>query len=104
MGTAVARTESRRPAPAEQRPAHRLDLTEVDRNPHAVERHVRNVLIAHPGISISSLVVRRTREGVCLTGVVESMAGDTDVCGLVREAAGVDEVLNRLIVRSGAGE
>jgi len=79
-------------------------MVEVDRNPHEVERQIRSVLISHPGMTISSLVVRRTRDGVCLTGVVESMPGDTDVCGLVREAAGVNEVLNRLIVRSGAGE
>ena len=105
MGTSVAGTESRRPAPAvEERPLRRFDLTEVDRNPHEVERHVRNVLISHPGMNISSLVVRRTRDGLCLTGVVESMDDDTDVCGLVRQAAGIEEVINRLLVRSGAGE
>ena len=101
MGIPAVRTEARRPTPAAERPLRRFDLTEVDCTAHSVEREVRKVLVSQPGLNFSSLVVHRTRDGVCLTGVVESMPCDTDVCDLVREAAGVNQVLNRLIVRSG---
>jgi osmotically-inducible protein OsmY len=79
------------------------DVTEVDRSAHGVERCIQRALSNHPRLCVSNLVVRRVGEGVCLTGVVESIDDETDVCRLVREVAGVDEVLNRLIVRSGSG-
>ena len=104
MGTPAVRTEARRPAAAAERPLRRFDLTEVDGTPHSVEREVRKVLVSQPGLNFSSLVVRRMRDGVCLTGVVESMSCDTDVCGLVRQVAGVSEVVNRLLVRTGTAD
>lgn len=78
----------------------RLDPTEVDGSPHAIERQVCRVLKSHPGLSISSLVVRRLGDGVCLSGVVESTDDPSDVCRLARQVAGVNEVINRLLVRS----
>ena len=102
MGT--LRVDARRPAPAAEHPTRCIDPTEVDCAPHAIERRVRRVLTSCPGLTVSDLVVHRIRDGVCLTGIIESMNDNTDVCGLVREAAGVDQVLNRLLVRSGAGE
>ena len=33
-------------------------------------------------------------------GVIESIDDSTDVCGLARRAAGVNEVINHLLVRS----
>ena len=99
MGASIL-DEARRPALADEAAHCRVDPAEVDRNPHSVERQVRRVLTSQPGLSISSLVVRRVGQGICLTGVVESLSDETDVCGLVRKAAGVNEVINHLLVRS----
>lgn len=62
-----------------------------------VERDVRRALVEQPGLKFSSLVVRRVNDGVCLEGVLE-VSDDTDVCGLARQVAGVDNVINRLLV------
>jgi osmotically-inducible protein OsmY len=70
--------------------------------PHLLERQVRHVLTSHPDLRFSSLEVRRIPQGVCLTGVVESMSGKTDVCELAKQVSGVHEVLNRLLIRAGA--
>ncbi|MGC1272379.1 MAG: BON domain-containing protein [Planctomycetaceae bacterium] len=78
-----------------------LDSDEADFSPHAVERKVCRLLATQPGLNVSGLVVHRLRDGVCLTGVVESIGDETDVCHLVRQVEGVDQVVNRLLVRSG---
>jgi hypothetical protein len=49
-------------------------------------------------LQIASLVIRRIPNGVCLEGVLESDAAQ-DVCTLARSIAGVDEVLNHLVIR-----
>jgi len=102
MGAPTVRSDARRPAPAAARLNRRFDPIEVDMSSHAVEREVRRALTSEPGLTFSSLVVHRVRDGVCLTGVVESMAEDTDLCGLARKAGGIDEVINRLLIRSAA--
>jgi hypothetical protein len=66
--------------------------------PHGLEQAVHRRLCSQPGLSISSLVIRRIPNGVCLEGVLESDA-DQDVCHLARSIAGVDEVLNHLVIR-----
>jgi hypothetical protein len=66
--------------------------------PHGLEQAVHRRLRAQPGLRIASLVIRRIPNGVCLEGVLESDA-DQDVCNLARSVAGVDEVLNHLVVR-----
>ena len=81
-------------------PRRRFDPTEIDGSPHVIERQVCRVLTSHPGLSISSLVVRRLGDGVCLTGVIESTDDPADVCRLARQVSGVNEVVNRLLVRS----
>jgi osmotically-inducible protein OsmY len=58
------------------------------------------VLTSQPGLSISSLVVRRLGNGVCLSGVVESTDDPADVCRLAQQVSGVNEVMNRLLIRS----
>lgn len=77
-----------------------IDTSEVDRAPHTVEREISRILAAQPGLNINGLVVRRVRDGVCLTGVVESTDADPDVCGLLRDVDGVSQIINRLLVRS----
>jgi hypothetical protein len=66
--------------------------------PHGLEQAIHRRLCAQPGLRFASLVIRRIPNGVCLEGVLESDA-DHDVCNLVRSVAGVDEVLNHLVVR-----
>ena len=66
--------------------------------PHAVERRVREALTADPHLQFSSLTVNRVRDGICLTGVVQSDGG-TDVAALVRKVSGFDQVINRLLVQ-----
>jgi hypothetical protein len=66
--------------------------------PHGLEQAVHRRLRSHPGLQFASLVIRRIPNGVCLEGVLETDA-DQDVCHLARSVAGVDEVLNHLVVR-----
>jgi osmotically-inducible protein OsmY len=76
-------------------------MTLID-SPHQVERDVRRELLSQPELRFSSLVVRRVGRGaICLEGVLETTAGKApDVSGLAQRVAGVDRVLNRLVVRS----
>jgi hypothetical protein len=69
--------------------------------PHGLEHAVHRRLRAQPGLRIASLVIRRIPNGVCLEGVLESDPGQ-DICNLARSVAGVDQVLNHLVVRPNA--
>lgn len=68
---------------------------------HQVEQEVWRELHSTPGIHFSSLIVRRTRDGLCLQGVMETEADDStpDVDKLVRQVARVQSVVNQLLVR-----
>lgn len=66
--------------------------------PHGLEQAVHRRLRSQPGLQIASLVIRRIPNGVCLEGVLEGET-DHDICNLARSVAGVDEVLNHLVVR-----
>lgn len=72
----------------------------VDFVPHFVEREVSRALSCQPGLAVSNLVVRRINGGVCISGVVDACDDNIDVCGLARQVKGVNQVLNRLLVRS----
>jgi osmotically-inducible protein OsmY len=65
---------------------------------HSLEARIRHDLMAVPELRFSSLVVRRIPDGVCLEGVVSTSAEDSKLCQLVREVAGVNAVLNHLVV------
>jgi hypothetical protein len=67
--------------------------------PHGLEQAVHRRLRSQPGLQIASLVIRRIPNGVCLEGILESQP-EHDVCNLARSVAGVDAVLNHLVVRS----
>ena len=72
--------------------------------PHQIEEDVQRELLAQPELRFSSLVVRRVADGVCLEGVLEAddvEAASSCVCGLARRVAGVQEVLNHLVVCQG---
>ncbi len=68
--------------------------------PHRLEFAVRQHLMSHPHLNFSSLVIRRVGSGVCLEGVLEAEDQSPDICGLAQQVAGVEEVLNHLVVRS----
>lgn len=72
--------------------------------PHQIEQSVRRQLLAHPEFRFSSLVIRRIEDGVCLEGVVETDDDCADVCRLARSVAGVNSVLNHLVVRCPPGD
>jgi osmotically-inducible protein OsmY len=103
--------------PGEQHPVAQLELLaersrQVEHSvspsavsdPHQVERSVRHRLLNFPGVSFSSLVVRRFSNGLCLQGTIEIEDADSDqsdVCQLAREVAGVEQIINQLVVRCG---
>ena len=66
--------------------------------PHDVETEVQRMLLGAPELEFTSLVVRRVPQGVCLEGVLHAPATSNDVADLVRTVAGVDVVINHLLV------
>lgn len=83
---------------ATARPAH-----QPLQDSHHVERSVRRQLLANPRLQFSSLVIRRIRDGICLQGVLEADEDGPDVCSLAQQVAGVEKVINRLVVRRTPG-
>lgn len=83
--------ESNREAPAE--------CLFDSEGPHRLEQSVQRVLLGHPRLRFSSLVVRRIRDGICLEGVLEADKNLPDVTSLAQRVAGVDKVLNHLVIR-----
>lgn len=73
--------------------------SQATNGPHEVEQDVRRQLMAQPRLQFNSLVVRRIADGVCLEGVVETDFHRDDVGRLAGTVAGVNRVLNRLVVR-----
>lgn len=65
---------------------------------HDVETDIHRELTAQPGMTVSSLVVRRMHNGVCLEGVVHLEDESLDICETVRRVAGATRILNRLVV------
>jgi hypothetical protein len=66
---------------------------------HQFEHSVQRELLAQPGLRFSSLVVRRIPKGVCLEGVLEAAVAPDDVTSLAQRVAGVEQVLNHLVIR-----
>ncbi len=85
------------PVPADSGVFRELSSTSSFKT-HSIERQVQRKLLAQPNLKFSSLVVRRIPRGVCLEGVLE-MTDDSDLCKLARQVEGVEQVLNRLVVR-----
>jgi hypothetical protein len=69
-------------------------------SPHQIEGEVRSALLSLPEVQFTSLVVRRTDNGVCLQGVMQVNDEIPDVVNLVRQVAGVDSVLNQLLIQT----
>ena len=69
-----------------------------DRQPHAIETAVRRKLACQDGVHFFDLVVRRVPDGVCLEGVMRSDHDCPDIGDVVREIAGVERVINHLLI------
>lgn len=82
-------------------PAVRFDSPSdrADSKMQRLAQDVRRELLSCPGLEFSSLVVRRIQNGVCLQGVLEANPSKHDVSRLARSVAGVECVLNHLVVR-----
>lgn len=65
---------------------------------HQFEHEIQRQLLSQPELEFTSLVVRRTQNGVCLEGSLRTGERSPDVCAIVRQVAGVTEVLNHLVV------
>lgn len=67
---------------------------------HGMERAIQQRLLSSPDAEFTSLVVRRVPGGVCLQGVMEVSGDLPDVTRLAMEVAGVQRVINRLVVHN----
>jgi len=70
----------------------------VEQQPHAIETAVRNKLAGQKAIRVLKLAVHRVQDGVCLEGVMETDEDRQDVTEIVREIAGVDKVIDHLLI------
>ncbi|MFN0196750.1 MAG: hypothetical protein ACKVT0_08380, partial [Planctomycetaceae bacterium] len=68
------------------------------RKPHFLECEVQRRLLSEPQYQFPSLVVRRLKNGICLEGILITDRDAPDVCELVREIDGVDDIVNRLVI------
>jgi hypothetical protein len=64
---------------------------------HPVEYEVLRKLQAQPQLKISSLVIRRIPDGICLQGVIESDPEQVNLPKLLAEIEGVEQVVNQLV-------
>ena len=80
-----------------------VDIAEEVRDTRAVERRLPQTLLALPQVTFSSLVVQPVEDGVCLQGVLEFEGAVPDVCEIARQVAGVEHVLNQLVIRRTGG-
>lgn len=93
------RSPSPCPTPTENRLSGRVSevLFGMD-SPHQMERDLRRNLLSQPKLKFSSLVIRRIDNGICLEGVMEAEDGGPDLCSLVQQVAGVERVINQVMV------
>lgn len=75
-----------------------LTATQSSAVSHNVETEVRRELLATQGVTVSSLVVRRLENGVCLQGVLRFDDAEFDICESVRKVPGISKILNHMVV------
>ena len=73
-----------------------IDLPQL-KSCHDVESDIRRNLLAAPGVTVSSLVVRRVPNGICLQGVIHYEDDSFDISSAVRELTGVRDVVNQMV-------
>ena len=68
-------------------------------SPHSLECEIQHALAVDTDVSLSSFVVHRTKNGVCLEGVLEFDGECPDICKRIQALTGVDEIINHLLVK-----
>lgn len=82
-------------APHDWHPTASRVAAQLVPEPHSLERLV--MLELRSRFSFSSLVVRRTRDGVCLQGVMYWDEDAPDLTSTAQRIAGVEHVINQLV-------
>lgn len=74
---------------------------DLPEEPHELERLAQRALLNMPNVQFSSLQVHRLEDGICLMGVVRvpEDAARPHFERVAGTAAGVSQVLNRLVVQ-----
>ncbi|QDV50521.1 hypothetical protein [Gimesia fumaroli] len=67
--------------------------------PHSLECEIQHALALDSDVCLNSLVVRRTKNGVCLEGVLEFDDECPDICNRIKALTGVEEVINHLMMK-----
>ena len=81
-------------------PRFAADESDCFSSPHRIEQEVQRELLSDPRLKFASLVIRRVDKGVCLQGVLEADENTPDVCTVAQRVAGVEHVLNHLVLAS----
>lgn len=68
-------------------------------SPHSLECEIQHALALDSDVCLNSLVVRRTKNGVCLEGVLEFDDECPDICKRIQALTGVEEVINHLLIK-----
>ncbi|MEQ8851314.1 hypothetical protein [Gimesia sp.] len=67
--------------------------------PHALECEIKHALAIDSDVCLNSLVVRRTKNGVCLEGVLEFDDECPDLSKRIQALTGVEEVINHMVMK-----
>lgn len=87
-----------RPVPTQPAPVERSTSLEFD-SPHSLECTIQHALAIDSDVSLSSVVIHRTKNGVCLEGVLEFDDECPDICNRIKALTGVEEVINHLMMK-----
>lgn len=68
-------------------------------DPHSLECEIQHALAIDSDVCLNSLVVHRTKNGVCLEGVLEFDGECPDICKRIQALTGVEEVINHLMMK-----
>lgn len=67
--------------------------------PHSLECKIQHALAIDSDVCLNSLVVHRTKNGVCIEGVLEFDGECPDICNRIKALTGVEEVINHLMLK-----
>ncbi|WP_298861095.1 hypothetical protein [uncultured Gimesia sp.] len=88
----------RSPEPIPAKTAARISSLQFGA-PHSLECEIQHALVIDSDVNVKSLVVHRTKNGVCLEGVLEFEGECPDICKRIQALTGVEEVINHLLVK-----
>ncbi|MFK7778563.1 MAG: hypothetical protein QM501_10715 [Gimesia sp.] len=66
---------------------------------HSLECEIQHALVLDSDVNVTSLVVHRTKNGVCLEGVLEFEGECPDISKRIQALTGIEEVINHLLVK-----